>query len=62
MQRYAVRPDSSGYTVMDLDKGGPATLGGMTQSGLSKADAEHTAAVLNGDTPVPEPQLVLPRR
>ena len=45
--RYAVRPDAKGFTVFVLWTGEPAVMGGAPQTGLSEADAQHTADVLN---------------
>lgn len=45
--RYLVRPDSSGHCVYDIWTGEPATIAMTRQTGLSKEDAEHTAALLN---------------
>ena len=45
--RYAVRPDPSGFTVFLLYTGEPAVMAGQPQTGLSEADARHTADLLN---------------
>jgi hypothetical protein len=45
--RYAVRPDPSGFTVFVLYTGEPAVMAGQPQTGLSEADARHTADLLN---------------
>jgi len=45
--RFVIHPDPAGYSIRDLLTGEPAILGAMPQKGLSKEDAEHTAALLN---------------
>jgi hypothetical protein len=45
--RYAVRPDPQGFTVFVTYTGEPAVMAGQPQTGLSEADARHTAEVLN---------------
>lgn len=45
--RYAVRPDPTGFTVFVTYTGEPAVMAGQRQTGLSEADARHTAEVLN---------------
>lgn len=45
--RYAVRPDPAGFTVFVTFTGEPAVISGQPQTGLSEADARHTAEVLN---------------
>ena len=46
-ERYAVRPDPSGFTVFVTYTGEAAVISGQAQTGLSEADARHTAQVLN---------------
>ena len=46
-QRYTIRPDASGYSVIDLGTGSPAELAMTPQVGLSREDAEHTAGQFN---------------
>ncbi|HSV02879.1 MAG TPA: hypothetical protein VLI41_06700 [Phenylobacterium sp.] len=46
-QRFSVRADGPGYSVWDREAGEPAVIAGMTQTGLSRDDADHTAALLN---------------
>jgi hypothetical protein len=48
--RYGVRPDPEGFTVYVLYTGEPAVMGGQPQTGLSEADARHTAEVLNNQS------------
>lgn len=45
--RFAVRPDPSGFSVFDLTTGETLVIAAARQSGLSLQDAEHTAAVFN---------------
>ena len=46
-ERFSIRPDPSGYSVYDLRSGETVVMAGTRQSGLSRQDAEHTAALLN---------------
>jgi hypothetical protein len=48
-ERYGVRPDPKGFTVFVRWTGQAAVVGGVPQTGLSEADAQHTAKVLNAD-------------
>jgi hypothetical protein len=45
--RFAVRQDTGGWTVMELWTGAPAQVAGVPQTRLSQADAEHMAKLLN---------------
>ena len=45
--RFAIRRDSSGWTVYVVWTGEPAIVGGAPQTGLSEADAAHMVGVLN---------------
>jgi hypothetical protein len=45
--RYALRADAAGWTVVVLWTGKPAVVAGVPQSGLSEADAQHMAGLLN---------------
>ena len=45
--RYALRPDAAGWTVYVIWTGEAAVMGGVAQKGLSEADAQHTAGLLN---------------
>lgn len=45
--RYTLRPDARGFTVLDLDAGTAAQIASQPQSGLSREDAEHTVELLN---------------
>jgi hypothetical protein len=57
--RFSVRPDPCGYSVFDLWTGEIAVIAMTPQDGLSQADAEHTAALLNrrSDSNAPPPAL-----
>jgi hypothetical protein len=46
--RYAVRRDANGFTVLVVFTGEPAVVGGARQTGLSEEDARHMAGLLNG--------------
>ena len=46
-QRFAVRADGPGFSVWDREAGEPAIIAGLSQTGLSRDDADHTAALLN---------------
>jgi hypothetical protein len=45
--RYGVRADPEGFTVFVIYTGEAAVMAGQRQTGLSEADARHTAEVLN---------------
>ena len=45
--RFALKPDKSGWTVYEIWSGKPAVLGGAPQTGLSEPDAKHTLKLLN---------------
>jgi hypothetical protein len=45
--RYAVRSDAGGWTVLEIWSGTAAVVAGVPQTGLSEADARHMAGVLN---------------
>ena len=45
--RYAVRRDGQGFTVLEIFSGKPAVMAGAPQTGLSEDDAKHTADLLN---------------
>jgi len=44
--RFRSRPADRGWLVLDTWTGVPATVGGLAQVGLSKIDADYTAAIL----------------
>ena len=46
--RFAIRPDPTGFSVYDLTTGETLVIAASRQSGLSRQDAEHTAAAFNG--------------
>jgi len=46
-ERYVVRPDASGFSVVDLWTGERAVIAMTPQSEMSKEDADHTAEMLN---------------
>jgi hypothetical protein len=57
-ERFCIRPDPSGFSVVDLWTGETVVIATTAQRGLSQADAEHTAAMLNrragdGETSTP---------
>jgi hypothetical protein len=45
--RYIVRPDASGFSIVDLWTGELAVIAMTAQSEMSKEDADHTAEMLN---------------
>jgi hypothetical protein len=45
--RYALRSDAAGWTVLELWTGRPAVVAGVPQTGLSEDDARHMAGLLN---------------
>lgn len=47
MDRYTTRTDRNGFSVYDGWTGEVAVIAMTPQSGLSREDAEHTAALLN---------------
>lgn len=49
-QRYAIRPDARGFSVYDVSTGETVVFANAPQQGLSREDAEHTAAMLNQRT------------
>ena len=53
--RYIIRPDPRGFSVVDLTLGAPVVVGAEAQSGLSRADAEHMAGLLNHATQPADP-------
>jgi hypothetical protein len=48
--RYAIRPDKSGFTVYVIWTSEPAIVGGSPQTGLSEEDARHTLDLLNAQS------------
>lgn len=51
-RRYKSRPANTGWLVLDTFTGEPVVIAGIAQVGLSKIDADHTAATLQGIQPV----------
>ena len=47
MDRFIIRPDRDGYSVYDIVTGAVAVIAMSLQSGLSQADAKHTAELMN---------------
>ena len=46
-ERYALRPDGTGLTVIEIWTGKPAMAGGVAQTALSEDDANHMLKLLN---------------
>ena len=46
-ERFAIRPDTEGFSVFDIWTGEAAVIAMTPQTGLSEEDAQHTAALLN---------------
>lgn len=46
-ERFLVRPGPTGFSVYDVWTGEIAVIAMTLQDGLSREDAEHTAAMLN---------------
>ena len=47
IDRFQVRRDRTGWTVYEVWTGEPAVIAMDPQTGLSEADAAHTAGLLN---------------
>lgn len=45
--RYAIRPDGEGYSVVDIWTAEPAVIAMTPQTGMSALDAEELAVMLN---------------
>jgi hypothetical protein len=45
--RFAIRPDAQGFSVYDVSTGETVMFANTPQQGLTREDAEHTAAMLN---------------
>jgi hypothetical protein len=45
--RYVMRSDAGGWTVLEIWTGQPAVVAGVPQSGLSEDDAKHMTDLLN---------------
>lgn len=50
MERFVIRPDREGFSVIDIWTGEPAVIAMAPQTGLAQEDAEHTAQLLNRRT------------
>lgn len=46
-ERFSVRPDPAGFSVIDLGTGETLVIAMALQQGLSEQDAQHTARMLN---------------
>ena len=49
-EQFSVRPDPRGFSVYDVQTSETVVLAMSPQDGLSREDAEHTAAMLNQRT------------
>jgi hypothetical protein len=45
--RYVLRSDAAGWTVLEIWTGKPAVVAGVPQAGLSEDDARHMLGLLN---------------
>jgi hypothetical protein len=45
--RYVLRSDAAGWTVLEVWTGKPAVVAGVPQAGLSEGDARHMVSLLN---------------
>ena len=45
--RFALRLDGTGWTVVEIWTGKPAMAGGVAQTALSEDDAQHMLKLLN---------------
>lgn len=45
--RFALRRDRTGWTVYEVWTGEPVVIAMVSQMGLSEADAQHTADLMN---------------
>lgn len=45
--RYVLRSDSNGWTVLEIWTGQAAVVAGVRQAGLSEDDAKHMTDLLN---------------
>lgn len=46
-ERFVIRPDCEGFSVVDIWTGEAAVIAMVPQTGISEEDAQHTAALLN---------------
>ena len=59
-ERFVIRPDRKGFSVIDIWIGEAASIAMMPQTGMRETDARHVAELLNqhagdGDRTVPAP-------
>ena len=47
MERYVIRPDPTGFSIIDIWVGEPAVVAATPQVGLPQTDADHIAQLLN---------------
>lgn len=47
MERFVIRPDHEGFSVIDIWTGEPAVIAMTPQTGMPQEDADHTAGLLN---------------
>ena len=47
MERYVIRPDATGFSIIDIWIGEPAVVAASPQVGLPQTDADHIAKLLN---------------
>lgn len=47
MERFVIRPDAVGFSIIDIWSGGPAVLAASPQVGLPQSDPDHIAQLLN---------------
>jgi hypothetical protein len=59
-ERFIVRPGRDGFTVQGVLTGRPAVIASTAQTGLSQADAAHTAGLLNRHASEAEPRVPQP--
>lgn len=45
--QFATRPDPNGFSVVDQTTGEVVAIASIRQTGLTQADADHTASLLN---------------
>lgn len=45
--RFDIRPDADGWSIFDRTTGDPAVVEGVTSIGLTRADADDIADLLN---------------
>jgi len=55
--RFALRPDPAGWTVLEIWTGQAAVVAGQPQTGLAEQDAKHTCALLNKNARRGDPSM-----